>query len=67
MFAPNERKKISKLRKMSINRAYKTLKPNNISNSNSDLIDSPTNNKVKKSRRKRGAKRKGARKSKTRN
>ena len=57
-FSPRDRKRINKLRKNSLNRAYNTLKPNNLPNS----LNSPTSNH-KKSRRKRGSKRKGAKRS----
>jgi hypothetical protein len=60
-FSPGERKRINKLRKNSINKAY-TLKPNNLSNSLNSLNSPPSN--LKKSRRKRGTKRKGAKRSK---
>ena len=57
-FSPKDRKRINKLRKNSLNRAYNTLKPNNLPNS----LNSPYSNH-KKSRRKRGSKRKGAKRS----
>lgn len=57
-FSPKDRKRINKLRKNSLNRAYNTLKPNNLPNS----LNSPPSNH-KKSRRKRGSKRKGAKRS----
>ena len=57
-FSPKDRKRINKLRKNSLNRAYHTLKPYNLSNS----LNSPPSNQ-KKSRRKRGSKRKGAKRS----